>query len=158
MKNLITKYLIIGLILSSLHGFSQLRTVEFNQLDSLQKEKPRTTLVFIHTDWCKFCAAMENTTFQNSEIIKSLNEKYYFISFDAESKDDIKLKGNTFRFQPSGNNTGTHELATQLGTINGELSFPSLCFLNSNYEIIFQHNQFINSKDLLTVLTGLQEK
>ena len=136
-------------------GQAQRSHYTFEQLDSLQRTEPRPVAVFIHTDWCKYCAAMKNTTLRDPSVIELLNEQYYFISLDAESKQDIRLRGHTFFFKPSGHRQGVHELAEQLGTVDGVLAYPTLCILNADYEIIFQHNQFIRAVDLANVLEKL---
>ncbi len=146
-----------GCLLISLRGpAQQLNECSFEQLDSLQAEAPRPVAVFIYTDWCKYCAALKNTSLRNPQVVDLLNEQFYFISLDAESKTDIQLAGRTFSFKPSGNNQGIHELSEQLGTTNGVVAYPTLCFLNADYEIVFQYNQFINATDLAKVLEGLR--
>lgn len=150
--------LISGLLLLSSRGQAQLNEYAFEQLDSLQDTAPRPVAVFLYTDWCKYCAAMKNTTLRNQEVIKLLNEHYYFISLDAESKTDIHLAGRTFSFKPSGNQQGIHELAEQIGTVNGVIAYPTLCFMNADYEIVFQYKQFINAADLANVLEAISAK
>lgn len=134
---------------------SQIKTYQFEQIDSLQKIEKRNIAVFVHTDWCKYCQTMQNTTFKNDNVVKLLNEKFYFIDLNAEQKKDIVFNERTFKFEPTGLNTGIHELAEQLATVDNQVVYPTLCFLNSNNEIIFQYNQFINSKDISTILTRL---
>lgn len=136
--------------------FAQIKTVQFEQIDSLQKAEKRPVIIFIHTDWCKYCQSMKNTTFKNDSIIKLLNDKFYFIDFNAEEKRKIIFDGQTFKYKPTGTNTGTHELAEQLATYDKQVSYPTLCFLNTINEIVFQYNQFINYKDLQTILTRLK--
>ena len=134
---------------------AQAHYYSFEQLDSLQQREPRPVAVFIYTDWCRFCAMMENTTLQDERVIAQLNEAFYFVALDAEEERDIVVGGRVFGYQPSGNHTGEHELAEQLGTIEGTLSYPTLCFLNPAYEITFQYNQFISADDLSRVLKKL---
>jgi thioredoxin-related protein len=153
--NLHPVLLISLFVLTIQQGYAQLKTYQFEQLDSLQKKEARPVAIFIHTDWCKYCAAMKNTSLQNKEVISILNEQFYFIEFNAEEKRNITILGNTFKYKPSGNNTGIHELAEQLATINGKVSYPTLSFLNSKYEITFQHPQFMSSSELLTILNKL---
>lgn len=100
---------------------------------------------------------MENTTFTNDKVTTLLNNKYYFIDLNAEEKRDITIGGHVFRYKSSGNNTGIHELAEQLGTVDHKVSYPTLCFLNVNNEIVFQHNQFISATDLAYVLNKLSD-
>ena len=135
--------------------YAQIKTYQFEQIDSLQKIEKRNILIFIHTDWCKYCKMMQNTTFKNDHIIKMLNEKYYFITLNAEEKRTIFFNNHTFNYKPTGTNTGSNELTVQLGTIENKLSFPTLCVLNANNEIIFQYPQYITTTDLKTILTRL---
>ena len=100
---------------------------------------------------------MEQTTFQNSEVIHQLNNNFYFISFDAEEQREIDFQGFKFSFQPTGNNTGVHALAELIGSVDGELSFPTFCVLNPDFEIIFQYNAFLNAKDLNQILEKITQ-
>ncbi|MFV8365645.1 thioredoxin family protein [Flavobacterium sp. XS1P27] len=138
-------------------GFAQLHSVSFEEIESLQRIEKRKTIVFIQTDWCQFCHAMKNTTFKNQEIIKELNNTFYFVDFNAEEKRTVVFNKTTFQFKPTGNNSGTHELAIALGTINKQLNFPVLCVLNSENEIIFQHSGYLKPKELKLILAKLKE-
>lgn len=133
-------------------SFAQLKARTFEQTDSLQIIEKRKIIVFIHTDWCKFCQAMKSKTFKNKEIIQQLNETFYFVDFNAEEKLAITFNSQQFRFNPSGNNSGIHDLAIQLGTINNQVNYPVLCVLNERYEIVFQHTGFLSAKDFKLLL------
>ncbi|RTY88353.1 thioredoxin family protein [Flavobacterium sp. RSP15] len=150
-------YLLVLLCFAIPSGFAQLHSVSFEQIDSLQNNKKRKTIVFIQTDWCQFCHAMKNTTFKNKEIITQLNSNFYFIDFNAEEKRTVIFNKTSFQFRPTGNNSGTHELALALGTVNKQLNFPVLCVLNSENEIIFQHNGYLNTKEFKLILAKLKE-
>ena len=95
---------------------------------------------------------MENSTLKNPEIISLLNENFYFISLDAESKENILFNNHIFKFKPNGQNTGIHELATALATIDSQVVYPTLTILESDYSIVFQKHSFINAKDILSIL------
>ncbi|WP_125718343.1 thioredoxin family protein [Flavobacterium ustbae] len=138
-------------------GFCQLKSNSFEEVDSLQQIQKRKTVIFIHTDWCQFCQRMKATTFKNPEIIAKLNADFYFIDFNAEEKRDIHFQNQTFKFQPTGNNVGVHELALQLGTINNQITYPILCVLNEKNEIIFQYNYYLSQKDFKQLLEKLKE-
>ncbi len=135
---------------------SQINSYSFEQLDSLEKVNNKPIIIFIHTVWCNYWQQMENTTFKNDSIIKLLNSKFYFVDFDVEEKRSVKFNGHTFNYKPTGNDTGIHELAEQLATVDHKISYPTLCFLNAKYEIIFQYNQYLNTNDLLTILHQLK--
>nr|WP_294785267.1 thioredoxin fold domain-containing protein [uncultured Flavobacterium sp.] len=138
-------------------GFCQLKSNSFEEIDNLQQIQNRKIIVFIHTDWCQFCQRMKNTTFKNQEIIQNLNSDFYFVDFNAEEKRDILFNNHTFKYQPSGNNIGVHELALQLGTQNNQIVYPVLCVLNEKNEIIFQYSNYLAPKDFKMLLEKLQE-
>jgi thioredoxin-related protein len=138
-------------------GFCQLQSRSFEAIDSLQQIQKKKIIVFIHTDWCQYCQKMKATTFKNQEIIQSLNSNFYFIDFNAEEKQDIFFNGKTFKYQPTGNNVGVHELALQLGTINNQIAYPVLCVLNDKNEIILQYNNSLSPKDFKLLLEKLKE-
>ncbi|QLC66924.1 thioredoxin fold domain-containing protein [Flavobacterium sp. LPB0248] len=138
-------------------GFCQLKSSTFEEIDNLQQIQKRKTIVFIHTDWCQFCQRMKSTTFKDQEIIRKLNSDFYFIDFNAEEKRDITFNNHIFKYKPSGNNVGVHELALQLGTINNQIAYPTLCVLNEKNEIIFQYNIYVGTKEFKILLEKLKE-
>ena len=134
-----------------------LKQYQFWELDSLMKKKQLPVAVFLHAKWCTFCSNMKQTTLQNEAVVKLLNENYYFLSFDGEQKEDVVFRNHRFQYQATGRNTGTHELATALGEMDGTLTYPTFVLLNSDYEIVFQHNAFLNSKEMIRILEeGIQ--
>jgi thioredoxin-related protein len=135
-----------------------MNAVTFHQLDSLQKSEQKPVLVFIHTSWCKYCKAMEHTTFQDQKLKELLNKSFYFIELNAEEKREIIVKGQTFRYRPNGTGAGQHELAQELGMIDGKISFPTLSFLNADYEIIYQQPGFLTAKELMEILKVLNKQ
>ena len=145
---------VISLLISSI-SYSQLKEYSFEEADSLSESKPK--VIFLHTSWCGICHQMENTTFKSPEVINELNNDFYFIPFDGEHKDDVQFLGHQFTYIPHGTRSGTHQLAKALGTIDGQLAYPTICVLNSNNEIIFQIASKLTTKELLTVLDSLKE-
>lgn len=156
-NNMKKLFLLIFLFGITSMGFSQLKSIPFEKIENLQQIQPRKVIVFIHTDWCMYCKQMKNSTFKNKDIIQKLNSDFYFIHFNAEEKRDISFNNRVFKYQPSGNNVGVHELAIQLGTINNQIVYPVLCVLNEKNEIIFQYNNYLNPKDFKLLLEKLKE-
>ncbi|MNX54723.1 Thiol:disulfide interchange protein DsbD [compost metagenome] len=137
-------------------GFAQLKTYSFQEAEELTKSKPKPVVIFIHTSWCNYCKMMENSTFKNPEVINLLNNDFYFISLDAESKEEIHFNNHTFKFKPKGQNTGIHELATALATIDSEVIYPTITILEYDLSILFQKHSFLNAKALLTILEKIK--
>lgn len=142
------KFTILLLLLIANKSFAQLNTHAFEEAEKLSIENPKPFVIFIHTNWCKICKLMENTTFKNKEIIEYLNRNFYFISFNAEDKKDIKFNNNNFKFKPKGTNSGIHELAELLSN----QTYPTITILNIDYTVLTQIESFVNSKTLLKIL------
>ena len=99
---------------------------------------------------------MENSTFKNNDIITILNDNFYFIPFDSESKQEITFNNHTFKFQPHGTNTGIHELATALATMNSLVVYPTLTILQKDNSIVFQKASILQAKELLIILSKMK--
>ena len=105
----------------------------FEEAIKRSKTEKRPVFIDVYTDWCGWCKVMDKNTFSEPEVAKLLNEKFYAVKFDAEQKDDVVFNGTTFKFVESGQN-GYHQLAAAL--LNNQLSYPTVVFLNENFEII----------------------
>jgi thioredoxin-related protein len=97
-----------------------------------QKNKKKI-IVDVYTDWCGWCKRMDQTTFEDPEIKAYINEYFHPVKLDAEQKEDINYDGHLFKFKPYGRR-GAHELALQL--LNGRMSYPSIVYLNEDFEVI----------------------
>jgi|SRR5690554_155973 len=154
MKTWITIFFFMLLPLLSL---AQLNTYSANELDSLQYAEKRPVLFFVNTDWCSICLAMENKVLKSEAVSKELNENYYLVILNAESKEDIVYKRKRYVYEASGINEGKHQLAMKLARKDGTVSFPSTVIILGN-ETVFKNNSFMSEKDLINVLTLLNEK
>ena len=154
-----TKYLfILSLVALGFHLHAQdLNALSFPGLEVRNAQAPRHTLVFLHTDWCRFCAAMKQTTFKDEEVIKLLNERMYFVSFDGESKEEVVFLGRSFKYTPSGAKTGIHQLAEQLGRVDGQVAYPTVVILDPDYQIVFQHNAFLDAEQLAQIVRAVPQ-
>jgi|SRR5688572_3515122 len=103
--------------------------------EAIQKAKTEKRPVFIdvYTDWCGWCKVMDKNTFNDPQVSRLLNEKFYAVKFNAEQREDVVFDGHTFKFIPSGR-SGYHELAAAL--LNNQLSYPTVVFLDEEFKMI----------------------
>ncbi|MCG1035367.1 thioredoxin family protein [Polaribacter sargassicola] len=144
--------LFICLTTQSQEKKEELKIYSFLEIEKLNKQSPKPIVVFIYTDWCKYCFAMKKNTFSNKDVIKALNNKFYFVLLNAESKKDINFLNHTFKYKPTGNNTGVHQLADELAGVKNRIIYPTTTILNSNFEIDLQKSGYLNSKRMLSIL------
>ena len=126
---------------------TSLNTFSFEEAFAMQEKEERPLLIFFHTDWCKYCFTMKKNTFANPKTIELLNTNFYFVSFDAESKEDITIKENLFQ-----NKTGTHQIVEALASKNGSISYPSTIILSAKNTIDEQIDSFLSAKQLHKLL------
>lgn len=91
--------------------------------DSLQKQQ-RPILIDLYTDWCGWCKQMDKKTYSNKNVSAYVQEKFYAVKVDAESRSDIKWKGKSYKFN---RDYKTNDFAIFL--TNGELSYPTTVFI-----------------------------
>ena len=130
----------------------ELKPIGFEQLNGFQDKEKKLVIVFIETDWCKYCKAMKQTILNYKPVSDRLKNNFYTVVLNAEEKRNIDFAGKVFKFMPSGVNTGFHQLAEQLGNINGQISYPALCILNDLNEIIYQYQGYLDSKSIIKML------
>ncbi len=152
MKTLRSLFLLIMLSSLQLHAQKSLSFAEFEK--ALQVE-PKPSLIFLHTDWCKYCEAMKMESLKDERVLQLLDEHFYFVSFNGESKENTVFMGQSYKFKPTGKNTGNHELALELGTIEAKLNYPVLLVLNKEMEIIYRRSSFHSSEEILTLLESV---
>jgi thiol:disulfide interchange protein len=98
----------------------ELAWIQPTELVNLMKKEPRPILVDLYTDWCKWCKVMDSRTYANPKVIAYLQEKYYCVKIDAESKKVITWMGREFSFNP---NFGVNDVAVMLA--GQQISFPT---------------------------------
>jgi uncharacterized protein YyaL (SSP411 family) len=95
------------------------------EAEKLIKQSPKPIFIDTYTDWCGWCKKMDSETFSNSVIADILNNKFYPVKFNAETKESINFLGQTFI--NDGKSGNAHQLAVAL--LQGQLSYPTVVFL-----------------------------
>ncbi len=94
---------------------------------------PKKMFIDVYTDRCGWCKKMDKDTFQKPEVAKYMQDNFYMVKLNAEGKDPIEFKGNTFKFVPSGRR-GYHEFAAAL--LQGKMSYPTVVFLDEKLNML----------------------
>jgi len=123
---------------------------EAGKLGSASNDKK--FLIDVYTDWCGWCKVMDKKTFTDPELIKYLNENFHVVKFNAEQKETLSFRGQTYNWQSSGRN-GVNMLALEL--LQGRLSYPTLVYLNENLEPIRVSPGYKDAPQLIAELKSL---
>jgi len=127
--------LFLFLITFNVMGNAQNRVQWLSWEEAMEKNKveKRKFVVDVYTDWCGWCKKMDKATFQNDKIARYINEHYYAIKMDGESKKEIVFQDKVYKYQRSGRR-GYHELPAAL--MQGRMSYPTVVFLDETASVI----------------------
>ncbi|HLT87454.1 MAG TPA: thioredoxin family protein [Sphingobacterium sp.] len=145
--------LVVTSLFMSLICQAQIKPSAISKVDSLMALEPKPLLILLSTDWCQYCRMQKSQLRKNEDFLEKAS-LFYYVEFDAESKETIPFQGKDYAFKPTGKNTGTHELARALNG-PGTLAFPTWVLLDRDYQVLFRHGGVLTPnqlKDLLDVI------
>lgn len=114
------------------HEKSLVNWITFDEAYIKCKKNPRPIMIDVYTTWCGPCKMMSTQTFNNPEIAKYINEKFYAVKFDAESKDSVKFDKYIFVSTDAKNPKAPHQFAASI--LDNQLAYPSIVFLNNQIQ------------------------
>ncbi len=124
-----------------------------DDLDKMTDLGDKKVLVDMYTSWCGWCKVMDKKTFTDPEVVSYLNENYVLIKFNAEQRQPITFKGETYEWTKRGRN-GTNQLALKM--MNGRAAYPTLVYLDQNREVIKSVAGYKKPDQLLSDLRKLE--
>ena len=133
MRTLTSYFTVLLIFLGGTVTAQEVQWLTFEEAVERSKTEKKKIFIDVYTDWCGWCKVMDKNTFSHPEIAAYLNENFYPVKFNAEQKEVVEFRGETFEYVPSGNR-GYHELAA--GLLNNKLSFPTVVFLDEDFRII----------------------
>lgn len=111
-------------------------------------------LIDIYTDWCGWCKHMIKTTYSNPNIAAYINQNFYPVQFNAETKDTIEYNGKLYK--PLSPEPKTpHELTIKF--LGNSLSYPSTMFVTNNFEYNLLTQGFYDEKKIEPLLVFITE-
>ena len=134
---------------------AQTKAIGISELDSCMTVDSKPILVLLSTDWCKYCQMQKNQLLKNKDF-QNAGDLFYYVLFDAESKEKVRLHGQDYSFKPTGVSTGVHELAIALNG-SDKLAFPTWVLLDKNYQVLFRHQGVLAPKQLAGLFRTMQE-
>lgn len=112
----------------------EVKWYSLEEAQTLSDANPRKIFLDISTSWCGWCKYMDANTFHNPVIAKYMNDHYYCVKFDAESRDTVTFNGQKFWNDGPADHRSAHNFA--IAILQGHLSYPSFAFISKDRKTI----------------------
>lgn len=126
-----------------------IKWMTWREMQDAQKKQPRKIMVDVYTSWCGWCKRMDASTFTNPVIVNYVNDNFYAVKFDAETKEDINFRGRDYKYVSQGMQ-GYNELAAEI--LNNQMSYPTSVYFDEKLDEIFPVPGYQESRMFETVL------
>jgi uncharacterized protein YyaL (SSP411 family) len=104
----------------------KVKWLSVREMQAAYNKNPKPILVDVYTSWCGWCKVMDQQTYSNEKVAAYINEKYYAVKFDAESRDSVEWNGKKYGYDAQNK---VNDMAVFL--LFGQLSYPTTVFLSS---------------------------
>lgn len=132
-----------------------IRWMTFEEAEKAQQMNPRKVFVNIYATWCRWCRVEDSLGFKNREIAHYINQHYYPVKFNAETRTPVTFKGIPYFFEKD-ETVFAHQLTSYL--LNGKLSYPGAVFLDEKMNLMASKTGYLEPAYFESLLNYYADK
>jgi uncharacterized protein YyaL (SSP411 family) len=95
-----------------------------DELQAAYAKEPRPIIIDVYTSWCGWCKIMAADTYNNDSVANYINQHYYAVKLDAETRATILWRGKIYNYDSS-----YKVNMFSLFITNGQVSYPTTVLL-----------------------------
>lgn len=134
----------------------EIEWISFQEMMIANEQQPKKVIIDVYTDWCGWCKKMDAFTYENKGVAAYINENFYPVKFNAESKELIELYGQQYNYSVPSRGRGYHELAMIF--TRGQLTYPTTVFLDDNMTSLKTFPGYRNPVDMDKMLHFINDE
>jgi uncharacterized protein YyaL (SSP411 family) len=134
--------------LNAIAAEKTLKWLNWNEgYEQSKKNDDKIIMVDVFTDWCGWCKKMDKDTYENEDIVKSLQKKFISIKLNPELEGTYKVDNLEV--------TGAQLLG--MLTQNKQMGYPTILFLFPKTRVVFPMAGYQNATDFKLTLEKMVE-
>ncbi len=148
-----TKFILLGLfvVLFSFKvtptAHDKLAWMNMSELKQKMKSEPKPAIIDLYTNWCYWCKIMDKKTYNNPRVIAYINDHFYAVKLDAETKDTIHWKNNSYNYN---DNYKINDFTMYV--TSGQPGFPTTVILTDDHSDPISIQGFMEPREIEPIL------
>jgi thioredoxin-related protein len=104
----------------------KIRWLTLAELTTAYNKEARPIIIDVYTNWCGWCKVMDKETYGNDNVANYINNNYYAVKFNAESRETVEFAGKQYKYNPA---YKANDLAVYL--LFGRMGYPTTVLLSA---------------------------
>ena len=129
----------------SISKYTDIKWLGLNKAEELSEKSNKNMLLFFYRQNCEFCEKMKSQTFEDSAVIKLVNDNFFPVMINGKSKDPIIYNKKVFlNDKPNAEDEPYfHNLYKELVEMkDGNYYWPTIVIINGEHKKIIQGSGF----------------
>ena len=150
---LITCFFVVSFTRINDAGKEKINWLTIEEANAKLKVESKPVIIDLYTNWCYWCKVMDKKTYNNSNVISYINENFYAVKLNAESKDTVRWANKNFIYNPHNKVNDFALFATR-----GQLAFPNTIIFGDSNQEPASIPGFMEPKEIEVILKYFGEK